>query len=897
MSSETRTSSRWFVSAPGGPALLAGAIGTLLYLIRLTPGTGWYDAPEFVGVASTLGIAHPTGYPLYSLVGRLFSSLLGWIAEPALIVNALSAVAAGATLAVMTLVTWQLIRLLRLGPLPRTFRVVSSVIPAAVLGSMTLFMEQAVVAEGYTLHTFMVGLLLLLGLHLVLDAEKPLPILEAGELRSMGVAVWGIAGWRRPLLIAFLAGVGLGNHFTLVLYFPALLLLFWWALRPESDTPPVIETASTSRQVVSFLIPVSLLFLLGLSIYLIVPLRASLNPPFNWGEAVTLRRLMRLVTAAEARARPSQFMPVTAWGIWFDIARGMSLPIFALSIMGWIWAGIRRIRLGLLALLYLLFPLLFLLAGLDILEDALLPVHLWMALGTGMTAVLVGERLIAILGPRPGARFAFAGIALLLAVGPVLQIARNWHEVSATGAGGPAVYADAVAASVYGGPAPTEPVEGIVFSEENTTAFLLWHRRRLEQKDPGLSGVYLLLVREAWYREELLRMIPSLKVPSLDRGYEQLPHEAASRELIALNTDSTEPLFLSPIILPPEHVYGTLVPHGVLLRMEPPGYVPDLEDVRRHVSIMSEYAPAFTEGQLPRMDRMTRDWWSWRHSLMGEAWLRLGLLPAAEAEFRAGVRVNSTRPEPWMDLALFFSAVGDWKGMEATLREALALRPRDQGLLIELAQALIHQGAYDEAERVLPTGRIRHVPRAQYLRVRASISLGLGDANAARDDLEEAVRLAPESPEIWNDLGVVYLQKGQWDDAVPALTRAVELQPNLGEAWANLGMIAFQDAIWEEAEANLERARQAGVSDPQVGFNLGSARVNLGDFSGAEEAFRSNLREWPLHADSYIALAALLERDGRLQEALLILESGRMAVPDDTRFGLILRRLRLPPLP
>lgn len=891
------TTSRRLLAAPGGPALFTGAVGTLLYLIRLTPGVGWYDAPEFVGVATTFGIAHPTGYPLYSLTGRLFTFMLGWAAEPAVIVNVLSAVAGGATLAVITLVTWQLIRLLRLGPLPRAFRIVSSVMPAAILGSMALFMEQAVVAEVYTLHTFMVGLLLLLGLQLVLDAEKPLPILEAGELRSMGVAVWGTAGWKRPLLIAFLAGVGLGNHFTLVLYFPALLMLFWWALRPESDTLPVIRTESTSRQIVSLLIPVTLLLLLGVSIYLIIPMRASLNPPFNWGEADTLRGFVRLVTAAEARARAAQFMPVTAWGIWFEIARGMSLPIFALSILGWIWAGIRRTRLGLFSALYLLFPLLFLLVGLDILEDALLPVHLWTALGIGMTAVLVGERLIALLGPRPGARIAFAGIALLLAVGPVLQIARNWHEVSATGAGGPAVYADAVAASVYGEPAPSEPVEGIVFSEENSTAFLLWHRKRLEKRDPGLSGVYLLLAREAWYRDELLRTTPSLKVPSLDRGYERLPHEAASRELIALNTDSTEPLFLSPIILPPENVYGALVPHGVLVRMEPPGYVPDLEDVRRHVAIMTEYAPAFTQGPLPRMDRMTRDWWSSRHSLLAEAWLRLGMLPAAEAELRAGVRVNPERPEPWMDLALFFSVVGDWEGMEATLREALALKPRDQGLLIELARALTRQGAFDEAERVLPTGRLKRVPREEYLRVRAGIRLGQGDATAARDDLEEAARLAPSSSEVWNDLGVVYLRKGQWNEAVPAFTRAVELQPDLGEAWANLGMIAFRDARWEEAEANLARALLTGVSNAQVGFNLGTARVNLNDLEGAEEVFRSNLREWPLHADTYITLAALLERDGRLQDALLILEGGRMAVPDDPRFGMILRRLRLPPLP
>jgi len=481
-------------------------------------------------------------------------------------------------------------------------------------------------------------------------------------------------------------------------------------------------------------------------------------------------------------------------------------------------------------------------------------------------------------------------------IGPGMHVAQNWGSSSPTRQWGPEHYLETMVSSVAGEPEPDSEVKGWVFSEDNLTAFMLWFQQRVDHRHPELYGIYLLLSREDWYQEELREHIPSISVPALDRSFAELPHEAASRELIAANTGSDTPLFLSPIILPPEGVYGVLVPQGVLLRMEPPGYEVNVEDVRRHARILEEYAPGFQREALKPIDPATRDWWSWRHGLLGEAWLRLGILPAAEAEFRAGVRVNPTRLEPWIDLALFFSVVGDWEGMEATLREALALRPRDQGLLIELARALTRQGALDEAERVLPTGRLKRVPREEYLRVRAGIRLGQGDATAARDDLEEAARLAPSSSEVWNDLGVVYLRKGQWNEAVPAFTRAVELQPDLGEAWANLGMIAFRDARWEEAEANLTRARLAGVSNEQVGFNLGTARVNLNDLEGAQEVFRSNLREWPLHADTYIALAALLERDGRLQEALFILEGGRMAVPDDARFGMILRRLRLPPL-
>ena len=58
-------------SAPRWLALAVGVAGALLYLVRLYPDVGWYDSGELSGVAAGLGIAHPTGYPLYSLAGRL----------------------------------------------------------------------------------------------------------------------------------------------------------------------------------------------------------------------------------------------------------------------------------------------------------------------------------------------------------------------------------------------------------------------------------------------------------------------------------------------------------------------------------------------------------------------------------------------------------------------------------------------------------------------------------------------------------------------------------------------------------------------------------------------------------------------------------------------------------
>jgi hypothetical protein len=65
-----------------------------IYWNTMCPTVFWYDSAEFVAAAHTLGIPHPPGYPLYSIVGHLFSYLPG---DPAWTINLLSAVSAALT--------------------------------------------------------------------------------------------------------------------------------------------------------------------------------------------------------------------------------------------------------------------------------------------------------------------------------------------------------------------------------------------------------------------------------------------------------------------------------------------------------------------------------------------------------------------------------------------------------------------------------------------------------------------------------------------------------------------------------------------------------------------------------------------------------------------------------
>lgn len=83
-----RTYRPWVAWAAAGASLI-------LYLATLDGGVQPADSGEFQVVAATLGIAHPPGYPLYTMLGRLFTLIP--LASPATMTSLMSALAAAGT--------------------------------------------------------------------------------------------------------------------------------------------------------------------------------------------------------------------------------------------------------------------------------------------------------------------------------------------------------------------------------------------------------------------------------------------------------------------------------------------------------------------------------------------------------------------------------------------------------------------------------------------------------------------------------------------------------------------------------------------------------------------------------------------------------------------------------
>lgn len=194
------------LSAQMALALALTVGGWVLYGATMAPGLLFGDSGELQFALPIGGLIHPTGYPLYGLLGWLWTHATFWWPEPATRVNAFSVLWGGIALGLFFLVTQHL--LVRV--LPRqsdVSRQVCGMMAALLLAVSPTWWSQATIAEVYTLN----AALMLAIFYLLLRWAAAH---RAGET--------GAGRWLNAAAVMF--GFSLTHHQTTVLLLPAFVL-------------------------------------------------------------------------------------------------------------------------------------------------------------------------------------------------------------------------------------------------------------------------------------------------------------------------------------------------------------------------------------------------------------------------------------------------------------------------------------------------------------------------------------------------------------------------------------------------------------------------------------------------------------------------------------------------
>jgi tetratricopeptide (TPR) repeat protein len=147
----------------------------------------------------------------------------------------------------------------------------------------------------------------------------------------------------------------------------------------------------------------------------------------------------------------------------------------------------------------------------------------------------------------------------------------------------------------------------------------------------------------------------------------------------------------------------------------------------------------------------------------------------------------------------------------------------------------------------------------------------------ARDNYVAALRILPQHARAHNNLGLVYLDQGQLEEAGAHFKEASTLDPELSAAVFNEGRVLARQGRYGEAVEQFERARRLDPGDAVVSVHLGRALAGLGRWEEAAGAFRQAVelepRQKDFRADLAWALWHLGQKEASASEYAAVVEA------------------------
>jgi Flp pilus assembly protein TadD len=257
-------------------------------------------------------------------------------------------------------------------------------------------------------------------------------------------------------------------------------------------------------------------------------------------------------------------------------------------------------------------------------------------------------------------------------------------------------------------------------------------------------------------------------------------------------------------------------------------------------------------------------------TLLGQAYAIDGRNDRAEEELQTVLQSAPDDTTALATLGEIYERGGQLEKAEPMLAHAAKVSHGAPQIRMEWGIVLARLHKYEEAQSALaglspPSGREQ---RIAFLRLKASVALGLGNTSEAAAEMEKALALNPADPRLVMATAVAELQSKNWQRAAtlaePLFSRTHDPQVGLVYLEAQLGTHADFHPTLE-----LLHATQLAPKD-EIAFHqrLAELLISHGKFAESIDEFRAVADLDPNHPESQFNLALAQFRAGRLDDAL-----------------------------
>lgn len=772
-------------------------VNFFVYLLTLSPSIFVGDSGELITAAYVLGVPHPPGYPMFCVIGKIFTVLLPF-ADIAYRTNLMQAFFATASVFILFFILKEIFK-----EKNNIFYAVISAGVSLMFGFSQVFWSQAIISEVYILNAFFILLILFIFTKTVLS---------------------GKTGSKPVFLSFYIWALSLSNHHSAVFLFPVFLYYLWKLF--------------ISKKYESFYF-LTALFALGLLFYIYLPMRALASPTMNWGDPSTLRDLIRTIRRAEygSPISPStrtfslflsqsasyfsilfrQFTPFlivfSLPGIYYLFRHNKTmlavfLLIFISTSFGWIWI----LNFTLTA------------------EQAYL-IEVFYIPSFIIAAVFIGCGLKLIIDL---ARRSYAKTALPVALSAVcvfLPLKSNYETNDLS---------DNYITYCYGADLLDSAEKGgVLFIAGDNETFPAGYVKKVEDYRPDLS-VYddIGAVFYGIYAKYLLKLSTEEAVLQRDETQNKFIEE------------SKKPLFCTI----GSNVYNKpgkfAIPNGLAYQLSKKKF--EEFSQTRKFWLTSRFN---TIGSWKQDDYYIRSLLAkYRHS-MGEFYALLGEKSKALKQYLKANEIGSDMPWIQNNLAIAYANSGLMDEAAESLENSEKLDKNDPIIHKNLAHLYLGKGMYDKAiehailalklkqhlydpyevlteayekkemhDKAIQAGLIalKYNPFSHkvYFQL-GNAYMKLGQMDKAIEYYQATVSAGSREPEAHNNLAGIFIGRKLFDKAIYECKRALILHPDYTEAYNNLGIAYASKKMFNEAVEAFKKSIELNPKDIDILFNLG----------------------------------------------------------------------------
>lgn len=260
-----------------------------------------------------------------------------------------------------------------------------------------------------------------------------------------------------------------------------------------------------------------------------------------------------------------------------------------------------------------------------------------------------------------------------------------------------------------------------------------------------------------------------------------------------------------------------------------------------------------------------------------KVWCNIGVLhfmqdrlQAAEMALRKAVEVKPDYARAWDNLAASLGAEEKYQEAAEAASKAIEHRQDFPEAWFKLGVLCFHSEQFQEADEAMSNAENFLESSAYALHYRSMIQSRLNEPDQAVSHILKAIGLDPNCDLTWmswNEVGLAYAEKGEYDKAVAAYDKALTFKPGSIEVLFNIGVARFKIQDYELAELTLSRLSQIDPMNFRAWHYLGEVYLKLNRPDDAVACFEQQVELRPRRQKAWESLSAAYEADGQTERA------------------------------